>query len=192
MPNVAPGSGEPDEGAGAAAGFAGGARAGELGAAGCSVAAERVKSWVGRVPAGTAPRKELRAQLHPVYRSTRIMAISAASLTAPATFSGVSNFASSLQQVLTRAVGIASLPLQSDEVQLNSMQDPSFGSPGSGFGLFEPAAVHQFPPEHPQLEPVDVFSLRCATVSATVGSGATAGTYTISVGSLGSYSTAFE
>jgi hypothetical protein len=35
-------------------------------------------------------------------------------------------------------------------------------------------------------------SVSDSTVSATVGSGATAGTYTISVGSLGSYSTALS
>ena len=44
-----------------------------------------------------------------------------ASLTAPPTFSGVSKFATSLQQVLTRAVGIASLPLNLDEAKLTTL-----------------------------------------------------------------------
>ena len=44
-----------------------------------------------------------------------------ASLTAPPTFSGVSKFATSLQQVLTRAVGIASLPLGLDQAQLTTL-----------------------------------------------------------------------
>src|SRR5580692_7352412 len=43
-----------------------------------------------------------------------------ATLTAPPTFSGVSKFATSLQQVLTRAVGIASLPLGLDQAQLTT------------------------------------------------------------------------
>src|SRR5580658_10280910 len=48
-------------------------------------------------------------------------AASLASLTAPPTFTGVSKFATSLQQVLTRAVGIASLPLGIDQNTLNNL-----------------------------------------------------------------------
>ncbi len=119
------------------------------------------------------------------------LASSAAALTAPATFSGVSNYASSLQQVLTRAVGIASLPLQSDEVQLNSMQTTYSDLQGldSAFSNLQQSISSLQSTLNSNLL---TSSVSDSTVSATVGSGATAGTYTISVGSLGSYSTALS
>ena len=43
------------------------------------------------------------------------------SATSNPAFSGQSQFAASLQQVITRAVGIAPLPLQTDQVTLNSL-----------------------------------------------------------------------
>ena len=123
--------------------------------------------------------------------STSSLASSAAALTAPATFSGVSNYASSLQQVLTRAVGIASLPLQSDEVQLNSMQTTYSDLQGldSAFSNLQQSISSLQTTLNSNLL---TSSVSDSTVSATVGSGATAGTYTISVGSLGSYSTALS
>ena len=48
---------------------------------------------------------------------------SLATLVAPPTFTGVSKFATSLQQVLTRAVGIASLPLDSLEAGLTDLNN---------------------------------------------------------------------
>src|SRR6201993_1876953 len=56
-------------------------------------------------------------------QSPSSLASSAAALTAPPTFTGVSKFATSLQQVLTRAVGIASLPLDSLEAGLTTFQN---------------------------------------------------------------------
>jgi flagellar hook-associated protein 2 len=119
------------------------------------------------------------------------MATSSTSLTAPVTFSGVSNFASSLQQVLTRAVGIASLPLQSDEVQLSSLQTSYSDLQGldSAFTTLQQSISNLQTTLNSNLL---TSSVSDSTVSATVGSGATAGTYTISVGSLGSYSTALS
>jgi flagellar hook-associated protein 2 len=119
------------------------------------------------------------------------MATSSTSLTAPVTFSGVSNFASSLQQVLTRAVGIASLPLQADQVQLSGMQttysdlqglDTAFTNLQQSINTLQSTLNSN----------MLTSSVSDSTVSATVGSGATAGTYAISVGSLGSYSTALS
>src|SRR5580658_578949 len=119
-------------------------------------------------------------------------AASAASLLAPPTFTGVSKFATSLQQVLTRAVGIASLPLGLDEAALTSLNTTQSDLQGLDTVF---TALQQ-----------SVSSLQSAltsnlltsslsdssTVSATVGAGATAGTYTIAVGSLGAYSTALS
>jgi flagellar hook-associated protein 2 len=117
---------------------------------------------------------------------------SLASLTAPPTFTGVSKFATSLQQVLTRAVGIASLPLDSDQASLNSLNTTQSDIQGldSVFATLQQSVS--------SLQSTLTSSLLTSslsdssTVSATVGTGATAGTYTISVGSLGAYSTALS
>lgn len=116
---------------------------------------------------------------------------STSSLTAPPTFTGVSNFASSLQQVLTRAVGIASLPLQSDQVQLNSSQttysdlqglDTAFTTLQQSVNSLQSALTSN----------LLTSSVSDSSVSATVSSGAAPGTYTIAVDSLGGYSTALS
>jgi len=49
------------------------------------------------------------------------MSTSAISVTAAPSFNGQSQFAASLQQVITRAVGIASLPLDSEKAGLNTL-----------------------------------------------------------------------
>ncbi len=113
-------------------------------------------------------------------------------LTTPITFTGQSQFAASLQQVIQRAVGIASLPLASDEATVNTLnaRQSALQSLGSDFsslqgalGLIETA--------------LDSNSL-ATTVSdgsvaqATLGAGATAGTYSIHVDGLGAYSTALS
>lgn len=116
---------------------------------------------------------------------------SAASLTAPPTFTGVSNYAASLQQVLTRAVGIASLPLDQDEANVTSLNTTQSDLQGldTAFTTLQQSVS--------SLQSTLTSSLLSASasnaaVSATVGTGATAGTYTISVGSLGTYSTALS
>jgi flagellar hook-associated protein 2 len=117
---------------------------------------------------------------------------SIASLTAPATFTGVSKFATSLQQVLTRAVGIASLPLNLDQAaltKLNTVQSDIQGL-DTVFSTLQQSIS--------SLQSTVTSSLLTAslsdssTVSATVGAGAVAGTYTIAVGSLGAFSTALS
>jgi len=114
-----------------------------------------------------------------------------ASLLAPPTFTGVSNFAASLQQVLTRAVGIASLPLDSDEATLtglNTTQSDLAGLDTVFTTLQQSVASIQSALTSSLL----TSSVSNSNVSATVGAGATAGTYTIAVGSLGAYSTALS
>jgi flagellar hook-associated protein 2 len=119
-------------------------------------------------------------------------AASAASLTAPSTFTGVSNYASSLQQVLTRAVGIASLPLDSLESGLTTLtgQQTAVQNLDSDFlALQNDVNSIQYAVSN---------SLLTATVadptiaSANVQPGATAGTYSIEVDNLGAYSTAIS
>jgi len=116
---------------------------------------------------------------------------SVASLTAPPTFTGVSKFASSLQQVLTRAVGIASLPLNTDQAALNTLNTTQTDLQGldTVFTTLQQSINSlQTTVSSGLLSP----SVSDSTVSASVGSGATAGTYTIAVNSLGSYSTALS
>jgi flagellar hook-associated protein 2 len=113
------------------------------------------------------------------------------SLTAPPTFTGVSKFASSLQQVLTRAVGIASLPLNTDQAALNSSntkQNDLQGLDSVFTNLQQAVSSLQATVSNSLLS----ASVSDSTVSASVGTGATAGTYTIAVSNLGSYSTALS
>lgn len=119
-------------------------------------------------------------------------ASTAASLTAPPTFSGISKFAASLQQVLTRAVGIASLPLSLDQQRIADLQTTQNDVQGldTAFTNLQQSVA--------SLQNTITSGLLSAstsdesTVTATVGAGTTAGTYTISVGNLGSFSTALS
>ncbi len=117
---------------------------------------------------------------------------SLSALTAPPTFTGVSKFAGSLQQVLTRAVAIASLPLNSDQAKLNSLTtvqgdlqglDTTFTTLQQSVGAIQSALTSNL---------LSSSLSDSSTVSATLGTGATAGTYTIAVNSLGAYSTALS
>ena len=110
-------------------------------------------------------------------------ASSIASLTAPPTFTGVSKFATSLQQVLTRAVGIASLPLDTDQASLNSLnttQSALQGLDSVFFTLQQSIGALQSTLASSLL----TSSVSNSNVTATVGSGASAGTYSIEVDSL--------
>jgi flagellar hook-associated protein 2 len=116
---------------------------------------------------------------------------SAASLLAPTTFTGVSNYAASLQQVLTRAVGIASLPLDFDEATLTSLNTTQSDLQGldTVFTTLQQSVASL---QSALTSNLLTSSTSDSTVSATVGAGATAGTYTIAVGNLGAYSTALS
>src|ERR1700686_4331689 len=93
------------------------------------------------------------------------------------TFTGVSKFASSLQQVLARSVGIASLPLNSLQAGLTTLNDRQSSLQGldADFSNLQQSIT--------QLQSTVTAGLLTASlsnssiVSATVGSGATAGTY---------------
>lgn len=116
---------------------------------------------------------------------------SAASLTAPPTFTGVSKFASGLQQVLTRAIGIASLPLNLDQSRLNTLSstqsdlqglDTAFTSLQQSISSLDSAVSSG----------LLAASTSDSNVSATVSSGASPGAYTVAVDTLGAYSTALS
>src|SRR5579862_8119751 len=119
-------------------------------------------------------------------------AANVASLTAPPTFSGVSKFATSLQQVLSRAVGIASLPLAQDQATLTTLNTTQTDIQGLG------AAFTALQQAVTSVESAVTSGLLTSsvsgpsTLSATLGAGATAGTYTVAVGELGAYSTALS
>jgi flagellar hook-associated protein 2 len=124
--------------------------------------------------------------------SSSSLASSVASLTAPATFTGVSKFATSLQQVLTRAVGIASLPLNTLQASLTTTQNQQSAvtSLNSTFSSLQQSIASLQTAVNSTLLSSSVSD--ASVVSANVGAGALAGTYSIQVDSLGSYSTALS
>ena len=108
------------------------------------------------------------------------------------TFSGQSQFAASLQQVITRAVGIASLPLDSMEATLNDITsqqsalqglDTVFSNLQNSISSIQTALTSQS---------LTSTVSNPSVVSANLGSGAAAGTYSIEVDNLGSFSTALS
>jgi flagellar hook-associated protein 2 len=108
------------------------------------------------------------------------------------TFTGVSKFASSLQQVLARAVGIASLPLSSLQAgltTLNNRQSALQTLDANFSNLQQSISQLQGTVNSGLLSPSVSNS---SVVSATVGAGALAGTYSIEVDNLGSWSTALS
>jgi flagellar hook-associated protein 2 len=124
--------------------------------------------------------------------SSSSLASSAAALTAPPTFTGVSKFASSLQQVLTRAEGIASLPLNILEAGLTTLQNQqsSASSLNSTFSSLQQSVASLQTAVSSTLLNSSVSD--GGIVSASVGAGVLAGTYSIEVDNLGSNSTALS
>ncbi len=105
-------------------------------------------------------------------------------------FSGQSQFAASLQEVITRAVRIAGLPLAADEATLttlNSRQaalkglDTDFSNLQSSVFLLQTAL---------SFESQATSVSDGGVVKATIGTGAASGNYSIHVTDLGAYSTA--
>jgi flagellar hook-associated protein 2 len=124
--------------------------------------------------------------------SSSSLASTVSSLTAPASFSGVSKFATSLQQVLTRAVGIASLPLNTLQASLATSQNQqsAVNSLGSTFSALQQSVTSLQTAVNSTLLQSSVSD--ASVVSANVAAGALAGTYSIEVDNLGSYSTALS
>jgi flagellar hook-associated protein 2 len=105
----------------------------------------------------------------------------------PPTFSGISKYASDFQQVLTRAVGIASLPLQQLQNQATTLtqQESTLGGLQSAFGSLQ-SAIQNLGSAQAAMS-ATVFDP--STVSAAASSNALPGTYSIQVTNLGSSTT---
>lgn len=105
----------------------------------------------------------------------------------PPTFSGQSKFASDFQQVLTRAVAIASLPMQNMQNQLSTLQgqQSSLQSLQTTFASLQ-SSIQSI---GSSLGTVTATSSNPQAVTATATSSALAGTYTIQVTGLGSHTT---
>ena len=104
-------------------------------------------------------------------------------------FTGVSSYSNDLQSVITRAVGIASLPLHQLQNQLQDMNgqssalsglDTAFAALQSSIGTFDSAMG---------VDSLAAISSDPTAVGAKVGAGALPGDYTIDVSSVGSATT---
>jgi flagellar hook-associated protein 2 len=118
--------------------------------------------------------------------------MSTSATTAAPTFNGQSQFAASLQQVITRSVGIASLPLDSDQATLTTLttqqtdlsdMDTDFANIQSSVAAIQTALTSGS---------LNTTVSDPSVVTATLGAGASAGTYSIEVDDLGAYSSALS
>lgn len=107
---------------------------------------------------------------------------------APITFNGSSTYSSAFQQVITRAVAIASLPLQSLQQSVSSLtsQQSALGSVGANFTALQTAiqSLGSAAGGSPTAQVSD-----SSAVTATASAGALPGTYTIQVDNPGSSTT---
>ena len=110
----------------------------------------------------------------------------------PNTFTGVSSYASDLQQVITRAVNIAALPLQLMQNQLQKMSDQSteLSALDTKFSALR-TAIQQLDSSL-GVSSYSATSSDSSLVSASVSAGAAEGTYTIDVSDPGSSSTSIS
>jgi flagellar hook-associated protein 2 len=110
----------------------------------------------------------------------------------PNTFTGVSSYASDLQQVITRAVNIAALPLQLMQNQLQKMSDQSteLSALDTKFSALQ-TAIQQLDSSL-GVSSYSATSSDSSLVSASVSAGAAEGTYTIDVSDPGSSSTSIS
>jgi flagellar hook-associated protein 2 len=116
--------------------------------------------------------------------------ISPASLTQG--FSGVSKYASSLQSVLQRAEAIAALPLQSLNNGLNDLNSKQSAVQGLDTSFLSLQQSISSLDNTLKTGILNSSISDAGIVSASISTGATAGSYSIEVTSLGSYSTALS
>jgi flagellar hook-associated protein 2 len=107
-------------------------------------------------------------------------------------FTGTSKFASGLQQVLSRAVGIASLPLESLNAGLNKLNARESALQGldTNFSALQIAVTALQDTVNSGLVSASVSD--GSVVSASLQAGAAVGVYSVEVVDLGSYSTALS
>jgi flagellar hook-associated protein 2 len=110
------------------------------------------------------------------------------STASPITFNGSSTFASSFQQVITRAVGIASLPIQSLQTAVSTLsaQQSALSSLGANFSALQ-TSVQALATAAGGNTSLQVSDSSVLTANAT--SSALPGTYTIQVDDPGSSTT---
>jgi flagellar hook-associated protein 2 len=110
----------------------------------------------------------------------------------PNTFTGVSSYASDLQQVITNAVQVASLPLQLMQNQLQEMnsQSTELSTLDTKFSALQ-TAIQQLDSSL-GASSYSATSSDSSLVSASVSAGAAEGTYTIDVSDPGSSSTSIS
>jgi flagellar hook-associated protein 2 len=114
--------------------------------------------------------------------------MSTSSTASPTYFTGVSTYASDLQQVITRAVAIASMPLQLMQDQLQNLDNQQSALSGldSTFSSLQSAIAGIGTALGPSSYSATSSS---SAISASVSSEALEGSYAVDVTSLGSYST---
>ena len=114
--------------------------------------------------------------------------MSTSSTASPTYFTGVSTYASDLQQVITRAVAIASMPLQLMQDQLQNLdnQQSTLSGLDSTFSSLQSAIAGIGTALGPSSYSATSSS---SAISASVSSEALEGSYAVDVTSLGSYST---
>jgi len=107
---------------------------------------------------------------------------------APITFNGTSTYSSSFQQVITRAVNIASLPLQSLQQSVSTLtsQQSALSSVGANFTALQ-TAIQSLGSATGGTATAQVSD--SSALTATASAGALSGTYTIQVDSPGSSTT---
>ena len=110
------------------------------------------------------------------------------SVTSPITFSGSSTFSSSFQQVLQRAVSIASLPMQEVEAQVTTLQgqESDLSSLQGTFSSFQNSLQDV---ASAVTGNVSASSSNSGVVAAAAQSNTLPGTYSIQVSSIGSSTT---
>ncbi|HLK49919.1 MAG TPA: flagellar filament capping protein FliD [Bryobacteraceae bacterium] len=109
------------------------------------------------------------------------------SLLAPVTFNGTSKYSSDLQQVLSRAVAIQSLPLGEMQNQLSSLQakQSAFSGLGATFNALGTAIQNI----GSSIGAVTAASTNPSAVSVSASSNALPGTFTVQVNQVGSSTT---
>lgn len=107
-------------------------------------------------------------------------------------FTGVSKFATSLQSVLSRAVSIASLPLDSLNAGLNTLNSKQYALQAIETPFLNLQQSISSLQNTIKSSLLDSSVSDASTVTATVSSGALAGSYSIEVDNLGSSSSALS
>ena len=113
------------------------------------------------------------------------------SSSAPITFNGSSTYSSAFQQVITRAVNIASLPLQGLQTAVSELtsQQSALGTVGTDFNALQ-SAIQALGSASGGSTTAHVSDT--SSVSAAASAGALPGTYTIQVDDPGSSATALS